>query len=327
MSEVLVRISQAGYINQYYIWNHEKEKTQIKSMYSLLSKSNFTKFDQLLENTSKKTLVESIVLEGKNHYLFIHEIGHHYLLYLNEHTNKECQESIVRLIKTFASQYMNPIMDHKEENKFLFDSIQKLNNDLINKQRETAKLNQELNRLNKILNNRLVKDPLTELVSRYQYRDEILMKIAEFPNQYGLFWFLDIDDFKRVNDTYGHKVGDLYLVEVANRLWSLPFEDTIKMRIAGDEFGLFIPNVKSIDSKNIDRYYHTFEQIMNHPIKIDDWIIPLSFSVGISIYKKDTEVLHLLIDYADYAMYQAKDQGKNQYKLFDSSTYKTIKKS
>ena len=118
-----------------------------------------------------------------------------------------------------------------------FEQIQMLNNKILNTERALQKERLKLEMLNKELNNRLVKDALTGLVSRYQYRAEIEQCIASAPDKNGVFVFIDIDDFKRVNDTYGHAVGDKYLIEFARRLESIPIENSVKMRISGDEFG------------------------------------------------------------------------------------------
>lgn len=321
MSELLFRISHAGLINQQYICHECQANKQAQSIHSILDKTTFIKLTKAMNQDEQELLINEVLIDDTNHFLYIHQIGNQYLLYANEMMNTVCKNAIIHLVGVFADQYMIPDHDNKEETKFLFDSIQKLNNTLVNKQRETAKLNQELNRLNKILNNRLVKDPLTKLVSRYQYRDEILLHINKHPESYGLFWFIDIDDFKQVNDTYGHQIGDQYLIEVANRLNSLPFEDTVKMRIAGDEFGLYMSNIPFVEKEQIDSYYDIFSKTLLKPIEIDQYHIPFACSIGIAIYNKDTTELHVLIDYADYAMYQAKQQGKNQYRLFNKDEY------
>ncbi|MFA6783922.1 MAG: diguanylate cyclase, partial [Sphaerochaeta sp.] len=135
-------------------------------------------------------------------------------------------------------------MHQKEGNPITsnnFEQIQLLNNELVNAQRKLQKANIQLKHLNEELNNRLVKDPLTSLVRCYQYRSEIDRTISLQPKMLGLFAFIDIDDFKHINDTLGHAAGDQYLMEFARRLQSLDFGmATICMRIAGDEFGLYL---------------------------------------------------------------------------------------
>jgi predicted signal transduction protein with EAL and GGDEF domain len=152
------------------------------------------------------------------------------------------------------------LLAHKSELKQTnsinqFDQIQKLNNELVNTHRSLQKANAQLNRLNQELNNRLVKDALTGLVSRYQYRSEIERLIGSDPLALGVFVFIDIDNFKGINDTYGHAVGDTYLIEFSNRLRKLSLLGSmIFMRIAGDEFGVYIHGLKAVDEAYLENF-------------------------------------------------------------------------
>jgi diguanylate cyclase (GGDEF)-like protein len=208
-----------------------------------------------------------------------------------------------------------------------FEKIQMLNNDLINMQRKLEKVNAQLNVANQLLNNRLVRDELTGLVSRYQYRQEIDLLIRKLPAAFGIFAFLDIDYFKQVNDTYGHVVGDRYLIEFAQRLKNIPLDNMICIRISGDEFGLFWQGIEDqkIDSAIIELWRHITSHVVNEPIEIDDKSIPISVSVGMSVFNLDTTNVYDLIDYADYAMYMAKKAGKNRFERFNKSTYRQEK--
>ena len=168
-------------------------------------------------------------------------------------------ESIEPNFKILIKQYMQVIQlsqhmltsDDQHVIRLQFEQIQKLNNQFINTQRQLKKANIQLEKMNQDLSNRLVKDELTGLVSRYQYRDEIRMLINKQPNDYGVFAFIDLDDFKNINDSHGHFVGDQYLITFANRLKSLAFEHKICLRIAGDEFGLYIHPYTDISSNSI----------------------------------------------------------------------------
>lgn len=205
-----------------------------------------------------------------------------------------------------------------------FEKIQMLNSDLVNMQRKLEKVNAQLNTANQLLSNRLVKDELTGLISRYQYRQEIDLLIREFPSECGIFAFLDIDHFKKVNDTYGHVIGDRYLVEFARRLTSISHAKIIFIRISGDEFGLFwqgIPHER-VDEAIIELWQQITSHVLNKPVEIDKKLIPLGASVGMAVYNMDTTNVYDLIDFADFAMYLAKKAGKNQYARFDMGIYK-----
>lgn len=205
-----------------------------------------------------------------------------------------------------------------------FEQVQKLNNELLNAQRQLKKLNVLLKQSNETLNNRLVKDHLTGLVSRYQYKDEINSMIHAHPDKYGVFAFIDIDDFKVVNDTYGHSVGDQYLIAFSQKLKSLPFENMICMRIAGDEFGIYI-HPFDIDNNHVGIIWKEIQKLIKDPISIDTLDLPIYCSVGTAIYNKDTSNVFELIDFADFAMYQAKESGKYSFRQFNQEDYTKTK--
>ena len=214
------------------------------------------------------------------------------------------------------------ITDNERIMRFQFEQIQKLNNDLLNTQRQLQKANAQLKRANEVLNNRLVKDALTGLVSRYQYREEIDMLIKTSPDKKGIFTFIDIDDFKRINDNYGHNVGDIYLKIFAKRLSMLNFENAIFMRISGDEFGVYIHGYDEVNDDYIKKVWEEIEdKILSSQFEIQDNKHFIYCSAGMAVYPNDTDSVFELIEYADFAMYKAKKSGKNSYRRFNKSDY------
>ena len=214
------------------------------------------------------------------------------------------------------------ITDNERIMRFQFEQIQKLNNDLLNTQRQLQKANAQLKRANEVLNNRLVKDALTGLVSRYQYREEIDMLIKTSPDKKGIFTFIDIDDFKSINDNYGHNVGDIYLKIFAKRLSKLNFENAIFMRISGDEFGVYIHGYDEVNDDYIKKVWEEIEdKIPSSQFEIQDNKHFIYCSAGMAVYPNDTDSVFELIEYADFAMYKAKKSGKNSYRRFNKSDY------
>lgn len=244
-----------------------------------------------------------------------------------EGVNLEYEKLIHRFMQVIqVNEKENDGLD-TEMTRLQFEKIQFLNNELINTRRQLEKANGQLNRLNQDLNNRLVKDPLTGLVSRYQYRSEIEQTIFKYPGKLGIFAFLNIDNFKMVNDQYGHSVGDSYLIEFSKRIKSMETEHTVIMRIAGDEFGLFFYGLDQVASCDYEGFWKGItEAVLFEPIVINKLRIPLSISAGMSVYGVDTTQIYKLIDYADFAMYQAKDAEKNQFKAFDKLEYALFRK-
>lgn len=227
----------------------------------------------------------------------------------------------LKIIKRFMFVYKENCTEEKfstiESVRYNFENIQALNSKLVVAERQLEKQNSKLKEMNQLLNNRLVKDALTGLVSKYQYRDELEKLTKENPDKLGIFMFIDIDDFKRINDTYGHGIGDEYLVEFANRLKSLPIENTIKLRIAGDEFGLFTYGLTEVNEDYLKNYWKIItENILNKDFEIRGEQLTFAFSGGISIYGRDTKEIYELIEFADSAMYEAKRSGKNKMASF-----------
>ncbi len=231
-------------------------------------------------------------------------------------------EILARLLRIIQGLSEKVMVAGSDATKRQFEQIQMMNNELMNTRRSLQKANVQLAKLNAELNNRLVKDPLTGLISRYQYASEIQMMIEQNPGKLGLFCFIDLDDFKSVNDRYGHSVGDAYLVEFARRLHCLPLENTLALRIAGDEFGLFVYGLDSADEESLERIWQTvLTSTTGRPINVNGNSLPVSISLGMAVYGRDTEHVYEMIDLADFAMYQAKRAGKNRFRIFSRSEF------
>lgn len=197
------------------------------------------------------------------------------------------------------------------------EMIQTLMGELRDRKRMLEDANTQLNTMNQDLNNRLVKDSLTGLVSRYQYRTEMEYQISRNPGKLGIFVFIDIDDFKSVNDKHGHAIGDLYLVEFAERLKRLPIKDIVCMRISGDEFGLFLYDLEECNAHTLDGVWRQLKHhVLSGPIVANGRSLPLAISAGMAVYGVDTTEIYDLIECADQAMYTAKRRGKNRHSIY-----------
>ena len=126
-------------------------------------------------------------------------------------------------------------------------------------------------------------------------------------------FFLDIDDFKQINDNYGHSIGDKLLVGVSERLSNCLRETDSIGRIGGDEFVIIF---LELISENISiKIIQKITQCFMKPFDIDNIKITITFSIGISFYPKHGGLS--LIEKADAAMYYVKKNGKNNFKLYD----------
>ncbi len=160
-------------------------------------------------------------------------------------------------------------------------------------------------------------DALTGLPNRALLLDRFTQAIAQSKRSGRLLaiCFLDLDDFKPVNDTFGHDVGDKLLVEVSRRLVEmLRAEDTVS-RLGGDEFSMLLGDLNSTAQccEILDRVI----KVISATYYIDQHPINISASIGVSLSPFDGVELDILLRQSDQAMYQAKQEGKNNYQFFD----------
>jgi len=161
-------------------------------------------------------------------------------------------------------------------------------------------------------------DVLTKLPNRALFADRFERSIAHSKRDLTLLavCFLDLDNFKPINDNYGHEMGDLILIEVATRLKNaLRDEDTVS-RQGGDEFALLLSNFETIDQ--CEALLNRIHRSLAKPYLIGDETHYISASSGTTIYPLDDADIDTLIRHADQAMYQAKLAGKNNYRLFNA---------
>lgn len=159
------------------------------------------------------------------------------------------------------------------------------------------------------------KDQLTGLTNRTLFNDRVNMAINGI-DRFGkvALMFLDLDEFKSINDTYGHQIGDLLLKQVAQRLkMSVRKADTIA-RIGGDEFTLLLTNIEHIGT--ITAVANKLISAFSEPFSIEQHAIYMSCSIGIVLTEESHIELKTLLKQADIALYNAKASGRNQYKFY-----------
>ncbi|MCC5452833.1 EAL domain-containing protein [Rheinheimera sp. UJ51] len=167
-------------------------------------------------------------------------------------------------------------------------------------------------------------DPLTSLPNRrmlMQCLNDALEK-RQYGQELGALLFIDLDNFKHLNDSLGHATGDQLLRQVAQRLQqSVRQQDTVA-RLGGDEFIILLLHLSPDYYQAIDQAAQIAEKIravLNTPFKLEKLSYVSSPSIGITIFSDDNRVVDELLQQADLAMYQAKAAGKNMISLFDVS--------
>lgn len=159
-------------------------------------------------------------------------------------------------------------------------------------------------------------DPLTGLENRRLFRDRLeqsLKRVRRNKKSMALL-FLDLDQFKRINDTLGHDAGDELLCCVAQRLRSCVREADIVSRLGGDEFTILLADITQAEDASL--VARKILQSLHTPILLAQQEVTISCSIGITIAPEDSMNAGVLMRNADLAMYRAKDQGRDNFQYF-----------
>lgn len=159
-------------------------------------------------------------------------------------------------------------------------------------------------------------DPLTKLPNRRLFRDRLQQEIKKTQRaRLALaLLFIDLDLFKEVNDTLGHDIGDLLLVDVAHRISACVRASDTVARISGDEFTVILPELH--ETECIENIAQKILHELTQPFRIGKETIYISASIGITLYPDHADDLEGLLKNADQAMYVAKAEGRNSYSYF-----------
>ena len=232
----------------------------------------------------------------------------------------------------------NQLLKEKQNNEmFLENKIEQKTSDLMSINEQLLKKTQELemtkdqltqditerieaeNEVKKqktILHHQANHDSLTGLANRALFSVRLNQGIKKaIKQQKGLaLFFIDLDKFKEINDSLGHDVGDRVLKIVAGILESSIRKGDTLARLAGDEFTIIMEDlIYTQDATNLG---HDILNIFSEPIHVDDHVLYITCSVGISLYPKDADNEKDLLKYADTAMYRAKESGRNNFQFY-----------
>ncbi|MBN2401271.1 MAG: EAL domain-containing protein [Spirochaetes bacterium] len=178
-------------------------------------------------------------------------------------------------------------------------------------------------------------DQLTELPNRTLFNEKLnsAYSSAKRKNRMFAVMFLDVDNFKRINDSLGHSIGDMLIREVSKRLMKCirkedavinrsmtSIEDTVA-RIGGDEFTILLSEIKK--PENVSRVAERIRNEFILPVELDDKKINVTVSMGIAVYPFDGNDVETLIKNADIAMYNVKSVGKNDFQYYNNTMNKT----
>jgi diguanylate cyclase (GGDEF)-like protein len=190
---------------------------------------------------------------------------------------------------------------------------------------EVSSLNNNYIKLLDDLNTLARRDSLTGLANRAVFSSALIRSIKQAVQHSSMcaLYFIDLDNFKHINDTHGHQIGDQVLIEFAKQLSACFRKEDIIVRpnlysdvarIAGDEFALILPHPYNIDI--VGKVAQRIVDICANGLTIDTQTFDVRVSVGVAVSPSDADNADQLMKYADAAMYQVKKNGKNGYQFY-----------
>lgn len=179
----------------------------------------------------------------------------------------------------------------------------------------------ERKRMEEIIRQMAYHDTLTSLPNRKLFDDRFAVALVNAHRNKELLsiMYLDLDGFKYVNDTFGHRVGDRLLQCVAERLKRCLRESDTIARLGGDEFAVLLPGVSQ--AGNVAQIAGKIIDSVKQPMEIEGKEISVTTSIGIALFPNDGDDIIKLLKHADDAMYLAKENGKNNYRFFSDRIY------
>ena len=230
-----------------------------------------------------------------------------------------------RALPLLANKKFDQFRQAKLQRPILFsDELDVLTHSALELSYELEQLNIEVEQKTKELENIAMYDLLTGLPNRnmlnYQLRKSIA-NIGRFPGGVAVL-FLDLDDFKKVNDSNGHTEGDKLLIQAADRVRLSVGKIDLACRFGGDEFVVVLGSLKSVNEA-----VTVAEQLLTQfkePIRLGSSIFYVSTSIGISYTESVDEKAEDLVSHADIAMYEAKDNGGGQYHVYHQAMYQRV---
>jgi len=168
-------------------------------------------------------------------------------------------------------------------------------------------------------------DSLTGLFNRYYFNlqfERLMSHANRYKTNLALILF-DIDNFKRINDSLGHKAGDSVLIKTAKLVKNVLRDSDYFFRIGGDEFTIIMENFHS--SNEVKLLIKRIQQVLKTSIEVDDLSFHISLSIGVSLFPEHGKDIDTLQKSADIAMYRAKKDGKNRFSIFDKDSTTSTK--
>ncbi|MGS6991272.1 diguanylate cyclase domain-containing protein [Clostridioides difficile] len=166
------------------------------------------------------------------------------------------------------------------------------------------------------------KDALTGIYNRAETERQIKKYFEKNLNVMGALFMIDTDNFKQINDTEGHMIGDIVLTEMASGMKKIMRDSDVVGRIGGDEFTIFMKNISSV--KDAEKKAEELLYMFRYLFQKEKSFLKVTCSIGIAIYPKDGTTFKEIYARADKALYQAKNMGKNNYVIYNQDYFKEL---
>lgn len=225
--------------------------------------------------------------------------------------------TIIQMFKNRLNQKVNETMQQNEELTMLYEEMVATEEELERQNKQLHEYNRAMKENEEKLNYLAFFDSLTELPNRKMMLDrlELLIRLSSSKNMKFALIFIDLDNFKRINDSLGHHVGDLLLKATVSRLKSVVHADDLLGRLGGDEFALVIQ--RELKEAELVAYAEQIREVLLESYIIENTQFNITASFGVAIFPEDGDTTIELMKSADTAMYKAKEQGRNTIQFFN----------
>lgn len=312
--------------------NLEKQTHKTKQLAQIVEQTNdaFVLFDASLNIVFVNDAVLAVTGYPTSHFLGMSMITFTSLLNLNS-------EDILQELDWISSNNQHsPTRDIVivKNDKSMVDveiRLESIGNNVAGEQNFLAVLSNITTRkhMEKELHQLAFYDKLTDLPNRRMFMDHLRNIIKSYKRNKKSFalFFMDLDNFKFINDTLGHEAGDEFLVQVGNRLKEIFRSNDLVARLGGDEFTILVEDVKLAEREDIGYLADKMlKELASKPIYISGRPLQISTSLGIATYPENGVDGDSLIKHADIAMYSAKKAGKNRYAFFSNRMNEVLSK-
>ena len=322
----------------------ENFKNNLNEYISIIQSEIYPRLPAIKDNELENILYKKAIIEFREAREALNDLSEYQIKRAKiryEHSNEIFKQQIifiqiiiliiVALSIVFARRLMNSIIQPIHE---INSVLKKIGNEdfsgkiQISSKDELGEMSQMLNNSIKLLQNTFKElsvlanyDRLTKLPNRNMFQEEVKKCVDEYADkrmQYAVM-FIDIDNFKNINDTYGHTIGDKLLEIVAKRMQVHVRQKDIIARLGGDEFAILVHDIRNptiagnIANKILDS--------LQKPIYIDGYTVFTSVSIGIYTSNYENDSKEEVLSYADIAMYAAKNSGKSKYIYFNKDMH------